>query len=193
MLFRSRQLQDTIDKVSDIMKHSTVLTVVEFVDSLIGDISTRIVSLKFLILLVVIIIIVLVVVLMQKMFLLKERGQISLLKAIGFNNAAIIKWQTKRIAVVLISGMILGLITMLPFSHLTSGEVFKLMGASHIDFVINSQVLWGDYDTIDDLSICELIRPRNSSVVTVERYRWNGKYKEIINNRKEYNQELENA
>ena len=154
-----RQLQDMIDKVSDIMEHSTVMTVVEFVDSLIGDISTRIVSLKFLILLVVIIIIVLVVVLMQKMFLLKERGQISLLKAIGFNNAAIIKWQTKRIAVVLISGMILGLITMLPFSHLTSGEVFKLMGASHIDFVINPieiYILYPVLITVVTLIICVL-------------------------------------
>jgi len=72
-------------------------------------------------------------------------------------------------------------------------EMFGILKYLDIDFIINSQVLWGDYDTIDDLSICELIRPRNSSVVTVERYRWNGKYKEIINDRKEYNRELEHA
>lgn len=154
-----KQLQDIIDKVSDIVEQSTVMTVVEFVDSLIGDISSRLVSLKFLILLVVVIIIVLVVVLMQKMFLLKERGQISLLKAIGFNNISIIKWQTKRIAVVLISGIILGLITMLPFSQLTSGEVFKLMGASHIDFVINPIEIYIVYPvviTVVTLIICVL-------------------------------------
>lgn len=72
-------------------------------------------------------------------------------------------------------------------------EMFGILKYLDLNFVINSQVLWGDYDTIDDLSICELIRPRNSSVVTVERYRWNGKYKEIINDRREYNKELENA
>ncbi len=72
-------------------------------------------------------------------------------------------------------------------------EMFGILKYLDIDFVINSQVLWGDYDTIEDLSICELIRPQNSSVVTVERYRWNGTYKEIINNRKEYNEELEHA
>lgn len=72
-------------------------------------------------------------------------------------------------------------------------EMFGILKYLDIDFIINSQVLWGDYDTIDDLSICELIRPQNSSVVTVERYRWNGKYKEIIDNRSEYNKELENA
>ncbi len=72
-------------------------------------------------------------------------------------------------------------------------EMFGILKFLDIDYIINSQVLWGDYDTIPDISICELIRPANSQVVTVERYRWNGKYKEIINNRKEYNEDLENA
>ncbi len=72
-------------------------------------------------------------------------------------------------------------------------EMFGILKYLDIDFIINSQVLWGDYDTIDELSICELIRPQNSPVVTVERYRWNGKYKEIIQDRKEYNKELEHA
>lgn len=72
-------------------------------------------------------------------------------------------------------------------------EMFGILKYLDIDFIINSQVLWGDYDTIDELSICELIRPQNSPVVTVERYRWNGTYKEITQNRNEFNQELEHA
>lgn len=72
-------------------------------------------------------------------------------------------------------------------------EMFGILRYLDIDFIINSQVLWGDYDTIDDLSICELIRPQNSQVVTVERYRWNGLYKEIIDNRHKYNEELDDA
>lgn len=72
-------------------------------------------------------------------------------------------------------------------------EMFGILKYLDLDFIINSQVLWGDYDTIDDLSICELVRPNNSSVVTVERYRWNGTYKELINDRIEYNKELEHA
>lgn len=72
-------------------------------------------------------------------------------------------------------------------------EMFGILKYLDLDFIINSQVLWGDYDTIDDLSICELIRPQNSQVVTVERYRWNGKYKEIITNRREYDEEFINA
>ena len=67
-------------------------------------------------------------------------------------------------------------------------EMFGILKYLDIDFIINSQVLWGDYDMIDDLSICELIRPNNSQVVIVERYRWNGTCKAIITNREEYNQ-----
>ena len=72
-------------------------------------------------------------------------------------------------------------------------EMFGILKSLNINFIINSQILWGDYDTVLDSSICELIRPQNSSVVTVERYRWNGVEKVIIDNRKEYNMELENA
>lgn len=72
-------------------------------------------------------------------------------------------------------------------------EMFGILKYLDIDFIINSQVLWGDYDTIEDLSICELIRPQNSQVVTVERYRWNGKYKEIIHNRKEQEEAFPHA
>lgn len=72
-------------------------------------------------------------------------------------------------------------------------EMFGILKYLDIDYIINSQVLWGDYDTIDDISICEIIRPANSQVVSVERYRWNGKYKEIINDRNSYNKENENA
>lgn len=65
-------------------------------------------------------------------------------------------------------------------------EMFGILKYLDLDFIINSQVLWGDYDTIEDLSICELIRPQNSQIVTVERYRWNGTYKEIIQDREQY-------
>ena len=71
--------------------------------------------------------------------------------------------------------------------------MFGILKFLDIDFIINSQVLWGDYDTVSDLSICELIRPHNSKVVGVERYRWNGTYKKIINNRKEFNDNYENS
>ena len=48
------------------------------------------------------------------------------------------------------------------------------------DYIINSQILWGDYDTVSQLSICELVRPKNADYVTVIRYLWDGKYRSLL-------------
>ena len=48
------------------------------------------------------------------------------------------------------------------------------------DFIINSQVLWGDCDTLDALAIYQLIRPLNAKFVTTMPYLWNGRKKELL-------------
>lgn len=59
-------------------------------------------------------------------------------------------------------------------------DMFRLLGELGLDYVLNSQILWGDYETVPSLSICELIRPDNADFVTVIRYNWNGKVKELV-------------
>ncbi len=61
-------------------------------------------------------------------------------------------------------------------------DMFRLMTEFKFDFIINSQVLWGDCDTLDALAIYQLIRPENAKFVTVMPYLWNGKVKEIFEN-----------
>ena len=56
------------------------------------------------------------------------------------------------------------------------------------DFIINSQVLWGDCDTLDALAIYQLIRPGNAKFVTVMPYLWNGKKKELLEGEEEVEQ-----
>jgi len=59
-------------------------------------------------------------------------------------------------------------------------DMFRLLSELGLDYVINSQILWGDYDTVPSLAICELIRPDNADFVTVIRYMWNGNVKEML-------------
>ncbi len=59
-------------------------------------------------------------------------------------------------------------------------DMFRLMTQFGFDFIINSQVLWGDCDTLDALAIYQLIRPENAKFVTVMPYLWNGKSKELL-------------
>ena len=132
-----KQLAEIMQRVKKLMPEARVETVTEFIDGVIGGISDQLLPLKTFILVMVIVINVLVVVLMQKMFLIREQGEMGMLKAIGFSDGNIISWQTKRIMLVLFVGILLGTLTGTPFSQITSGQVFKIMGASKITFEIN--------------------------------------------------------
>lgn len=59
-------------------------------------------------------------------------------------------------------------------------DMFRLMRECRFNFMINSQVLWGDYDTMPGLAIYQLLRPENAKFVTVIKYIWNGKEKLIV-------------
>ena len=66
-------------------------------------------------------------------------------------------------------------------------DMFRLMTEFSFDFIINSQVLWGDCDTLDALAIYQLIRPENAKFVTVIRYTWNGTVRQMTT-KKDVNQ-----
>lgn len=58
-------------------------------------------------------------------------------------------------------------------------DMFRLMVEFGFNFMINSQILWGDYDTVPQLAIDQLVRPENARYVTVIHYFWNGKTKQL--------------
>ena len=59
-------------------------------------------------------------------------------------------------------------------------DMFRILTELKLEYVINSQVLWGEYDTVPSLSICELISDVNKKIVSVMRYHWNGKKRELF-------------
>ncbi|MFX3625117.1 MAG: TIGR02680 family protein [Ectobacillus sp.] len=59
-------------------------------------------------------------------------------------------------------------------------DMFELVEELGFNFIMNSQALWGDYDTVPALSICELVRPKNAPYVTVIRYIWDGNVKRVV-------------
>lgn len=64
-------------------------------------------------------------------------------------------------------------------------DMFRLMMEFEFNFIINSQILWGDCDTCDSLAIYHLIRPENVKFVTVMSYLWNGKVKRAVEDMEE--------
>ena len=79
----------------------------------------------------------LVIILMQRTFIIREKGSIATLKSMGYNNRKIMLWQTKRMSVAVIIGTVIGMLTSGIFTKITSGQVFRIMGAKDIDYMIN--------------------------------------------------------
>jgi putative ABC transport system permease protein len=114
-----------------------IFTASEYISSMIGNITGQLDSVKQLILAVVLCINVLVTVLMVKSFLTKEKGEIAMLKAIGFSNGSLVEWQTLRIGIVMLISVILAVLLSTPLSHVTIEPIFRMMGAQSIEFFIN--------------------------------------------------------
>lgn len=53
-------------------------------------------------------------------------------------------------------------------------SMFKLVEMLDFDYIMNSQVIWGCYETVPALKISELYRPLGAQMVTVIQYTWNG-------------------
>ncbi|NLT48132.1 MAG: TIGR02680 family protein [Clostridiales bacterium] len=59
-------------------------------------------------------------------------------------------------------------------------DLFRMLVELEFNFIINSQILWGDYETVPKLAIYQLLRPENSKFVTVIPYAWNGFIKKAM-------------
>lgn len=124
---------ETIEKLFPAYK---VQTGGAYLDEMMGGISSQLGSLKQMIILIVIVVNILVVVLLEKTLLTKEKGEVGLLKAIGFRNISLIGWQVLRIVFILMGAIITGTLLSTPFSKITVGYVFQMMGAANIEFTV---------------------------------------------------------
>ena len=80
---------------------------------------------------VALIIVILITVLMERSFIAKERGEIALLKAIGFSNKSIVMWHSLRFVIVSVISTIISLATLIPLTNFAVGPVFSMMGANY--------------------------------------------------------------
>lgn len=60
------------------------------------------------------------------------------------------------------------------------GAMFELVNSLDLDYIMNSQSLWGCYEAVKNMDIAELQRPANAPFVTVLRYHWDGKNRVLL-------------
>ncbi len=132
-----KEISERFDKIKELFPDKQVYTGGEYVSDMMGDVAGSMSGIKNLIIIVVLSINILVSVLMVKSFIAKETGEIGMLKAIGFRNSSIRLWQTTRIGIVLIISIIIGILLEKPLGQISTGAVFRMMGASSIEFKTN--------------------------------------------------------
>lgn len=127
---------ERIAKIARLYSEENITDGKTYVGQLMGGVTGQMDGIKYVIILVVSLINVLVAILMVKTFISKEKGEIAMLKSIGFSNASLVIWQVLRIGIVLVVSAVLGALLSTPITRISAGQIFKIMGAGNIEFVI---------------------------------------------------------
>ncbi len=122
--------------LEDLYPDATIYTPGEYIGYMIGNVAEQLANIKALILAIVLGINALVAILMVKSFITREKGEIALLKAIGFQNTPLTLWQTMRIGTVLLVSVLVGAVSSMPLSTLIITPIFRMMGAYSIEYEI---------------------------------------------------------
>ncbi len=142
------KIKERFKELEKIYPGYEVITGGEYISDSMGDVAGQLQGVKNLIITVTIMINILVAVLMEKTFITKEKGEIGMLKSIGFSNFAIVKWQTMRIGIVLLISSVLSVILSNPVAKISTEKIFEMMGASHIEMVIKPLEVYVVYPVI---------------------------------------------
>ena len=126
----NKVIQQRADKMKAIFGTDEIHTGSAYVSMLTG-VGEPLKAVKTLVLAIVLIIIVLITVLMEYSFLTKERGEIAILKAIGFSNGSLVCWHTLRFVLVSATATVLALLCTIPLTELCVDPIFKMTGATY--------------------------------------------------------------
>lgn len=146
-------LQERLKQIQALYPEGEIFTGGDYINDLIGDISSIVDQVKYLVICIVMIISILITVLMERSFLSKEKSEIALLKAIGFQNKTLVLWHTLRIAIILLLSAVLCALLANPLTRLTITPIFQMMGAESVTFEIRIWEVYGFYPLIMSMII----------------------------------------
>jgi putative ABC transport system permease protein len=72
---------------------------------------------------------------MERSFIAKETKQIAILKAMGFRDSEVIKWQVFRFGILAFLASLIAMAISIPMTNLAGGAIFKIMGATSVEWV----------------------------------------------------------
>lgn len=130
--------EEACEKLQSIFPDYRVMDAKGSLDSMIGGIIEQIDTMTYFIVGIVLVINSLITILMMKTIMTKERGDIALLKSIGFANGSLRAWQTARILMILVASVVAGTLLSNLFAPYIIGPIFAMMGATSIKLVMGT-------------------------------------------------------
>ena len=119
-------------RIKEIFPDYKIMTDLELFDSITGDISKTVQMVVYLLTAVVLIINSLITALMMQAMMAKERGDIALLKSIGFSNRSIRMWQAERSVLILVFAIVTATLLSKLLAPVVIGPIFAMMGANRV-------------------------------------------------------------
>lgn len=109
----------------------------EAMNEQLGNIGEQLNTVKYTFIALICLINVLITMLMIKIFIMGEKGEIAMLRSIGFTLKSIRKWQVLRISIILLIAVILASILSIFVNDIALRPIFGMMGATHLKIQVN--------------------------------------------------------
>ena len=141
-------IEERIEKLKDIFDNQNIFDTKGFVKDCMG-VGDMIAAVKNLVLMLSLIIIILLAVLMERSFISKERSEIALLKAVGFDSGSVILYHAMRFGITVLTGIVAASVLLMPLTKLIMDPIFGMMGAiGNIEYQFNALEIFGAYPVI---------------------------------------------
>ena len=127
---------EVYERVQEIFPGYEVWQSQEFIDDMTGNISEIVQAVIYLLTVVVLVINALITALMMKAMIERERGDIALLKSLGFSNRKIRVWQIERVLLLLVTAIVSGALLSKLLAPYTMGPIFAMMGANKVQLEV---------------------------------------------------------
>ncbi len=131
-----RELDGELDRLRELFPDCKVYDAVGFIETLIGDISATLQTVRNILAPILLVICALVAVLMELSFIEKEKGELAMLKAVGFRNGFLIRRHLVRTGITALLSILIAELLSEPVAQVTAGIAFRMMGATKVEFVV---------------------------------------------------------
>lgn len=125
------------EKIEQLYPNTTINQVEGYIKKTMGDTVLIVEQLKNMAILIVIAVCVLTVMLMERSFISKEKNEIALLKAVGFQTQMLTLWHSLRILLLMVVATVITIVLGETITKLFIDPIFLFMGTTQIEYVMN--------------------------------------------------------